>query len=181
MLIRFVNATDAEELLNIYRPFIKNTTTSFETTVPSIEEFKNRIINVTQKFPWLVAEINSNITGYAYASRHRERDAYQWSVEASAYVHPQYYRQGVAGLLYNKLFTLLKAQGFINAYAGIALPNDASVGFHTSSGFKPVGVYEKIGFKHGAWHDVLWMVKYINEHTINPTTSKKIHSVQHLL
>ncbi len=181
MTIRFVKIEDAAEMLAIYAPFIENTATSFETSVPSISEFRNRIASYTQKYPWLVLEIDGKLAGYAYASKHRERHAYQWATEVSVYVHPQFYRRGVAQASYEKLFYILKEMQFSNVYAIIVLPNAGSVALHTALGFEPVGVYKKIGFKHGAWHDVFWMVKYINDHISAPPAPKSMESVQHLL
>jgi len=181
MTIRFVNTADAAAMLDIYRPFITNSTTSFEIVVPTVGEFAERITANTQKYPWLVAEANGMVAGYAYAGKHRERQAYQWSVETSVYIHPAFYRQGIAQLLYTKLFSVLKTQGFVNIYAGIALPNAASAQLHRALGFEDIGVYQKIGFKFGAWHDVLWMVKYINEHQPNMPAPKGIESVLDIL
>lgn len=181
MLIRFVNTGDAEAMLNIYRPFIEASTTSFETIVPTTVEFAERITTCTQKYPWLAADFNGMVAGYAYASKHRERAAYQWSVETSVYIHPGFYRKGIAAVLYSTLFSLLKQQGFVNAYAGIALPNPASKQLHRFFGFEDIGVYKKIGFKFGRWHDVLWMSKNINEHTSHQSEPKGIDSIKDLL
>ncbi len=181
MIIRFAEIKDAAEILQIYRPFIENSAASFETIVPTVEEFGSRIINYTQKYPWLVAEIDNCIAGYAYAGKHREREAYQWAVEVSVYVHPHFYRQGIARILYEKLFELLNEMGVVNVYAVIALPNAASVALHTSFGFERVCIYKKAGYKNGVWHDVLWLVKYINVHKDNPAPLKSIDEVKHLL
>ncbi|HWB28203.1 MAG TPA: GNAT family N-acetyltransferase [Chitinophagaceae bacterium] len=181
MIIRFAQAGDADEMLNIYKPFIENTATSFETVVPSTVEFSQRILTYTQKYPWLVAEINKTIAGYAYASAHRQRDAYQWSVESSVYVHPSFYRQGIAMKLYDMLFMLLAEMNFVNVYAGVALPNEASVTFHENAGFKHIGIYENVGYKLGAWHSVLWMVKHIHTHNTNLRAPANIQHVAHLL
>jgi phosphinothricin acetyltransferase len=119
-------------------------------------EFGRRIAVTLETWPWLVSVENGSVTGYAYACRHRERAAYQWCVEVSAYVDETRRGRGVGRSLYRKLFECLRLQGFVNAYAGIALPNDASVAFHESMGFEKVGTYRAIGFKLGAWHDVGW-------------------------
>ena len=96
------------------------------------------------------------MVGYAYASRHRARAAYDWSVDASVYVHPDFQRRGIGRGLYVSLIRILRAQGFFNAYAGVTLPNAGSVGLHESIGFQAVGVYRNVGYKQGAWHDVGW-------------------------
>jgi phosphinothricin acetyltransferase len=115
-----------------------------------------RIRKTLEHFPWLVLDDGGAVAGYAYASKHRERPAYRWSVDVSVYVDPGYRRRGVGRALYAALFALLRPQGFFKAYAGITLPNPGSVGLHTAVGFAPVGVYRGVGFKHGAWHDVEW-------------------------
>lgn len=158
MNIRIATPADAEAVRDIYAPHVA-THTSFEQTAPSTEEIANRITATLQRYPWLVLEDGEAIAGYAYAGTHRARHAYQWSVEASVYVAPTHHRRGVARRLYDALFAALEHQGFINVYAGITLPNDRSVAFHRAMGFEPIGVYRRIGFKNGAWHDVEWSAK----------------------
>jgi phosphinothricin acetyltransferase len=109
-----------------------------------------------ERLPWVVGEQQGDILGYAYASAHRARAAYQWSVDVSVYIHTSSRRSGVGRAVYSSLFKLLELQGFYNAYAGITLPNPASVGLHEAMGFQPVGVYRAVGYKLGAWHDVGW-------------------------
>ena len=156
IIVRSATPADAPALLEIYRPFVESSAVSFETEIPSVEEFAARISKYTDGWAWLVAEHADRCVGYAYASAHRERRAYQWSVETSAYVRPDYYRQGIARRLYLELFDVLIAKGYCNAYAGITMPNDASVGFHRSVGFEFVGVFRAVGRKFDAWHDVSW-------------------------
>ena len=127
-----------------------------------------RVARVLERTPWLVWESDGRVLGYAYASSHRDRAAYQWSVEVSAYVHVQARRIGVARMLYTSLFAALAVQGFRNAYAGITLPNPGSVGFHTAMGFTPIGVYRGIGYKHGAWHDVGWYERPLAPRDVDP-------------
>jgi len=173
MLIRNAISSDAEAMLNIYKPFIETTATTFETTVPSVEEFAERINIYTQKYPWLVAEDDEKVIGYAYASKHRDRDAYQWCVESSVYVMEQYHHTGIAKELYSKLFGILQECGYVNVYAGITLPNPKSYSFHTKMGFEPIGIYKNIGYKLGKWHDVAWLAKTINQHSDDPAAPKK--------
>jgi L-amino acid N-acyltransferase YncA len=156
---RIANAADASAIVDIYRPAITERATSFEIEVPPVAEMAARIKTTTECYPWLVREDDSGIIGYAYATRHRERAAYQWCVEVSAYVRDGQHRRGVGRVLYLQLFDLLTAQGFHIAYAGITLPNDASVAFHLALGFEPVGTYRDIGYKFGKWHDVQWLVR----------------------
>ena len=101
-------------------------------------------------------EIDGVIAGYAYASEHRARKAYQWSVDVSVYIGEQFRSQGIGKILYQELFTVLKAQGYINAFAGISLPNEASIRLHEATGFKPIGIYRSVGYKLGNWCDVGW-------------------------
>jgi L-amino acid N-acyltransferase YncA len=159
MNIRVAKTDDASSLLSIYAPYVKDTAVSFETDVPSLEEFKNRIEEGLEEYPWLVAEINDEVVGYAYSSKHRSRCAYGWSVDSSVYVSTSYQRKGIAQKLYEKLFVILEEQGAVNVFAGIALPNDGSVSFHESIGFKKIGIYKNVGYKLNRWHDVGWWQK----------------------
>jgi len=136
---------------------------SFEIEVPTVNDFAGRIEQTLPEFPWLVAIIDNKIAGYAYACRHRERTAYQWSAEVSAYVAPNCHRSGIGRGLYLELFEILRRQGYFNAFAGIALPNDISVAFHESLGFKPAGVYPETGYKFNRWHDVGWWALRLRE------------------
>jgi L-amino acid N-acyltransferase YncA len=154
--VRPVAEPDAERIQAIYAPIVQSTHVSFETEAPTVEETRERIRAKSAHYPWLAAVDGEVLAGYAYAARHRERAAYRWCVEVSVYVHATYRGKGVGKELYLSLFERLRAQGFVNAFAGITLPNEASVGLHESLGFQPVGVYRGIGFKLGAWHDVGW-------------------------
>ena len=168
-IIRLATAADAVSIQDIYRPAIEDAATSFETDVPSVEEVAQRVTATALRTPWLVYEDAHEVLGYAYASRHRERAAYQWAVEVSAYVDRRAHRRGIGRALYSTLFRILALQGFHRAYAGITLPNPASVGLHTSVGFTPVGVYRGVGFKHGAWHDVAWYERDLQPARIAPS------------
>ena len=145
--IRRATIGDAPALLEIYRPFVESTAVSFELEVPSVEEFAGRISKAIAGWDWLVADRDGQPIGYAYASSHRQRAAYRYSVEVSAYVHPDYRRRGVARALYLLLFESLAQKGYCNAYAGVRVPNDASVAFHLSLGFEPIGVFKSAGWK----------------------------------
>jgi L-amino acid N-acyltransferase YncA len=155
--IRSVEASDAGEILEIYTPFVTDSATSFELVPPGLVEMERRIEAGRDRYPWLVLERDRHVLGYAYASAHRTRAAYQWSVEVSVYVHPRARRSGVGRALYTALFDFLRRQGYVNAYAGITLPNAASMKLHESFGFVPVGVFQRIGFKFDRWHDVSWL------------------------
>lgn len=161
-VIRLATAKDAEAILAIYAPFIENTSFTFETEVPSVAAFAERIEHYSDNWPWLVCEAGGTIAGYAYASRYRERVAYQWSVESSVYVHDEFQRAGVARALYAALFEILGKQGFRNVYAVINLPNDKSVAFHESCGFSYFATYEQVGYKLGKWKNVGWWRLVLN-------------------
>ena len=152
--IRLAAASDAEALLAIYAPIVAETVISFELEAPTPEEMQRRITTTLPSYPWLVYAEDRAVLGYVYASKHRERAAYQWSADVSVYVHPRARRGGVGRALYISLFALLRLQGIYNAYAGITLPNAASVALHESLGYTPVGVFHAVGFKFGKWHDV---------------------------
>jgi phosphinothricin acetyltransferase len=153
-LIRLANERDSGQILDIYAPIVRETAISFETDEPTLDDMQRRISDTLSYLPWLVCEQQGTILGYAYASKHRARAAYQWSADVSVYVHPQARRQGIASALYASLFQTLRLQGFYNLYAGIALPNPASITLHESLGFQFVGVYQSVGYKLGSWHDV---------------------------
>lgn len=176
--IRLATVTDAEALMEIYAPFVRDTVVSFEYNVPTVSEFSDRIVNTLEKLPWLICEINGDTTGYAYAGEHRKRAAYQWSVDFSVYVKPQYHRSGIATALYTCLYELLKLQGYYNAYAGVALPNIKSEGFHEAFGFSPIGIYHHVGYKLGGWHDVKWFELAITEPSIVPVNPKTISEIK---
>ena len=172
-LLRLANEKDAAGILSIYAPYIESTSYTFETGIPSIEEFSERIKNYLTNWPWLVCEINGVIAGYAYATRHRERTAYQWCTESSVYIHNDYQRAGIAKALYMALFEILKKQGFRNVYAVINLPNEKSVSFHERCGFEYFATYEKVGYKLGKWKNVGWWRLSINEYGDEPATPLK--------
>ncbi len=161
--IRPATEADAPALLDIYRPFVESSAVSFETDVPTLEAFAVRIAKAVAAWQWLVAMRDDRCIGYAYGSTYRERAAYRWSVEVSAYVHPDRHRQGVGRALYLKLFEDLAHRGYCNAYAGIALPNDASIALHRSVGFEPIGTFKAVGRKFGRWHDVAWFQRVLRE------------------
>jgi phosphinothricin acetyltransferase len=166
--LRLATPNDARCILAIYAPYIENTSFTFETETPSVEEFAERIRNYMLNWPWLVYEVDGVIAGYAYATRHRERTAYQWSTECSVYIHDNFQRAGIARALYNALFEILKKQGFRNVYAVINLPNDKSVAFHESFGFQYFATYEKVGYKLGKWKNVGWWRLSINVYDDDP-------------
>ena len=148
---------DAASIAAIYAPFVTDTAVSFETTPPDAAEIGRRIAEIGGKYPWLVAEDEAGIAGYAYASQHSARAAYAWSADVSIYLHPAYRRQGLGTRLYQILFPLLARLGYRSLYAGATVPNAGSVALHRAMGMTEVGVYRNVGFKLGAWHDVAWL------------------------
>jgi L-amino acid N-acyltransferase YncA len=167
-VIRLATAADASSCLAIYAPIVEQTAISFETEVPSVDEMERRITEKLVRFPWLVCAGSEGILGYAYGGPHRPRSAYQWSVEVSAYVAAAARGRGVGRRLYTSLLALLRLQGFANAFAGIALPNAASVGLHEAMGFQAIGVYRNIGYKLGRWQDVGWWQRQLRELPAEP-------------
>jgi L-amino acid N-acyltransferase YncA len=139
---------------------------------------RRRIGATLVSYPWLVCDLEKRIAGYAYATRHRVRGAYHWSVDTSVHVEAASRRLGVGRGLYLSLFSILAAQGYFNAYAGIALPNPASVALHESVGFEKIGVYRRVGYKLGSWHDVGWWQLILKEHEESPATPLDMATVR---
>ena len=139
MGIRLAVLEDAPALADIYRPYVEDTAISFELAAPSETMMRERMSRVMGKLPWLVCEEDGALAGYAYASPHHDRAAYQWSVDTSVYLRRGLQRRGLGRALYSELFTLLVQQGYYTAFAGISLPNAASVGLHESFGFRAGG------------------------------------------
>ncbi|MFC6963268.1 arsinothricin resistance N-acetyltransferase ArsN1 family B [Halocatena marina] len=176
--IRLATEDDAGPIQEIYAPYVRDTVISFEREPPSVEEVRHRIRSTLKDYPWLVGELDGEVIGYAYTGKHRTRDAYQWSVDSSVYVRPDHHRSGIARGLYESLFELLTLQGFFNVYAGITLPTPASVGFHESMGYQPIGVYKNVGHKHGAWHDVKWWHRSLGDPAPDPERPTSLQEVQ---
>ena len=176
-MIRIATSADSESILDIYAPYIRDTSLTFETEVPTYDDFAVRIQTYLDNWTWLVCELDGKIAGYAYASRYRERTAYQWSVECSVYIHDDYLRSGIASELYTALFAFLKYQGYNNVYAVINLPNDRSVAFHEKLGFTYFATYENVGYKLGKWKNVGWWQKKINEYVNEPSPPLKFSSL----
>ena len=162
--IRLATEADAAQMIAIYAPSVEDSPISFEVTLPSVAAFRSRVTATLASLPWLVCEAGGAVAGYAYAARHHRREAYQWSVESSIYVHAGQRGRGVARGLYTSLFACLRAQGYYNVYAGITLPNAPSVALHEALGFVAAGVYPSVGYKMGAWRDVGWWHLTLREH-----------------
>jgi L-amino acid N-acyltransferase YncA len=176
--IRLATGRDAGQIAEIYAPIVRDTIISFEVEPPTANEMRRRIEKTLEHLPWLVCERSGRVAGYAYAGEHSPRAAYRWSVDVSAYVHESERRTGVGRALYRSLFAVLALQGFYNAYAGITLPNPASVGLHEALGFQPVGVYHGVGYKLGAWHDVGWWQLSLQERAACPRPPADLPTVR---
>jgi L-amino acid N-acyltransferase YncA len=153
--IRSAEASDAGAIAEIYRPYVDTSMISFETCAPEAEQIAERMLT-RPRLPWLVAVRDDAVVGYAYASAHRSRAAYRWSADCSVYLQEPEQGRGTGRRLYDALFGALRDLGYVNVFAGITLPNPASVGLHEAMGFTLVGSYRDVGFKFGAWHDVGW-------------------------
>jgi phosphinothricin acetyltransferase len=167
-VLRLARESDAEGLLAIYAPYVRDTAISFETEPPSPEDFRGRIRTNLGVAPWLVCETDGEAIGYAYAGKFHARAAYQWTVETTVYVQREHLRRRVGQGLYSALLDGLRAQGFRTAVGIIALPNPSSVGLHERFGFRRAGVIEAVGFKHGRWHDVGWWVLPLASYAPSP-------------
>lgn len=156
MKLRTARLSDAASIAGIYAPIVRETAVSFEADPPTAGQIAARIETGLETYPWLVAEQECVLRGYAYAGPHRSRAAYRWACDVSIYVGSEARRCGVGRRLYRALFEILRRQNYAAAFAGITLPNPASVALHEALGFEAVGVFRKVGFKLGAWHDVGW-------------------------
>lgn len=172
--IRLAIAEDSKDILDIYSYYVRRTPVSFETEVPELPDFTSRIESITADYPYLVYVIDGKIAGYAYASRHAEREAYRYGVDVSIYISQPYHGSGIAYKLYSCLFDILRELGYFNAYAIITVPNAQSENFHRKFGFSVIGTCHKTGYKSSAWHDVLWMEKHLREHYANPAPLKTV-------
>ncbi|WP_105108010.1 GNAT family N-acetyltransferase [Streptococcus suis] len=157
--IRSARLEDAAELVAIYAPYVEKTAITFETQVPTVGEFASRIEKTVGKFPYLVAEEEGRVVGYAYASTYKDRAAYDWTVELSVYVSNFARGKGIGSLLYDAIEEDLKARGFKNFLACIALPNPASLALHKKRGYEQVAHFKNVGYKFDTWHDIVWLQK----------------------
>ncbi|MHC3511156.1 GNAT family N-acetyltransferase [Streptococcus suis] len=157
--IRSAQIEDAADLVAIYAPYVENTAITFETEVPTVSDFASRIKKTLEKFPYLVAEEEGQVVGYAYASTYYARAAYDWTVEMSVYVSNEARGKGIGSLLYDAIEEDLKARGFKNFLACIALPNPASLALHEKRRYEQVAHFKNVGYKFDTWHDIVWLQK----------------------
>ena len=176
MKIRFAKESDALELLRIYNQYI-DTTITFEYVLPSEEEFRRRIREFSEVYPYLVYEEDGKILGYAYAHRAFERAAFQWDAEVSIYLDKNVRGRGVGKTCYIVLLALLKEQGIITVYSLISTPNPRSEKLHFDMGFELIGVHKNTGYKAGKWCDISWYQLQLNPYSDNPVPIKSIHEL----
>lgn len=176
--IRMATLEDCERILEIYAPYVLETTVSFETQVPSVEEFRDRMKGIQEQYPWLVCEVDGKIAGYAYASKHAQRAAYQWSVDVSIYLDESYHRMHIATELYQAVIDIVRKQGYYTAYALISVPNERSDAFHEKFGFQHVGTLHKAGYKHGEWHDLKYFEYELADYPDTPIPPVSIQDMQ---
>ena len=164
--VRAAMPQDAEQLLEIYTPFVISedcsvSNVSFELTAPSLAEFRQRIVDISSKYPYLVGEKNGQILGYVYCHPYRERLAYQWSVEVTIYLAPVGQGKGLGRLLYETMEKLLCLQGVTMAYSCITVGNDHSIKMHEALGYRLIGTFTNSGYKNGQWLDTVWLEKQL--------------------
>ena len=175
-IIRQATLEDAADILAIYAPYVENTAISFEYEVPSLEAFRERMAHYMEKYPYLVAEQDGKLLGYAYAAAFHPRKAFQWLAEVSIYLSPQAQGRGIGRRLYEDLEQALRAMNIIDMYALVASPSQEdeylthrSEQFHQHLGFEKVAQLENCGYKFGRWYHVLWMKKTLNERSHSPS------------
>lgn len=157
MNVRPAAREDAAAVAALYAPYVTGTAVTFETEPPSAEAMLSRIVEGSDLYPWLVAEDENGLAGYAYACAFRSRPAYRFAVETTVYVRAGAAGRGIGTALYRPLLATLEAQGFTQAIAAITLPNEPSVRLHERLGFVPAGTYSRVGWKMDEWRDVsLW-------------------------
>ncbi|MBW7573637.1 GNAT family N-acetyltransferase [Caproiciproducens faecalis] len=173
--IRVATEQDAEELLAIYAPYVRDTAITFEYEIPTAEEFRSRIRNTLKRYPYLVATADGVPIGYAYVSAFHKRAAYDWAVETSVYLKMNCKKQGIGKKLYLLLEEIAKEQHILNMNACIAFANvedrhltNDSVRFHEHLGYKVIGHFTQCGYKFDKWYDMIWMEKMIGNHTVHP-------------
>lgn len=180
LVIRLARPEDSQEILDIYSPYVRDTTLTFVSTIPTVAEIESKMKQIQKRYPYLVCTSNERVIGFAYANEVRPHEAYRWNAELSIYLDESYHRRGIATALYTALFQILRTQGFVNLYAVITIPNEPSIALHRHFGFTEIGVHQATGYKFGGWRDVVWMHHRIEdaadpgEHGV-PTPISKMH------
>lgn len=180
-LLRFATLEDAQAILDIYALYIENTTITYEYEIPTIDLFKERMRNIMEYFPYLVYEVQGQVVGYAYASKHRQRAAFQWGVELSIYVKQELHGKGIASILYDKVIEIVGKQGFYKVYALIDSPNIKSEQFHFKRGFKEIGCLTETAYKLGRWCTIKYYEKPLRECGGVPAKTCSVHDLNIML
>ncbi|HCY40384.1 MAG TPA: N-acetyltransferase [Prolixibacteraceae bacterium] len=167
-IIRLAERTDVPGILEIYAPFILETSVTFEETIPDEESFWERIQGIMTELPFLVCEIDGKIAGYAYASVYRSRASYRWTKEVSVYIHPDFHRKKIAHALYTSLNEMVRYQGIADLLAIITMPNEPSVAFHEQFGYRKCAEFSKVGYKMDQWQNVGWFELFLQDETQPP-------------
>lgn len=165
-MVRYANFADAPVIRDIYAHYVRRTAITFATTEPTTADFVAQISD--PRYPFLAAEHNGRLVGFAYADTFRTKEAYHWDVELTIYLAPGIEGQGIGSELMAELLRILEKQGYVNAYSCITLPGERSVALHRKFGFRELGVFPRAGFKHGEWHDVVWMGKTLRDPANDP-------------
>jgi Sortase and related acyltransferases len=166
--IRLAERKDIPGILEIYSPYITDTSVTFEEEIPSEESFWKRMQGIMEELPFLVCEINGKIAGYAYASGYRSRASYRWSKEVSVYIHPDFQRKRVGHALYTSLNEIIRYQGIANLLAIVTMPNEPSVAFHEHFGYIKCAEFSKVGYKLNRWQNVGWFELFIQDENEPP-------------
>lgn len=178
IIYRLVKETDAPEILSIYEPYVKNTAISFEHEIPSLDEFKERIRDISADYPYIVCEEGGKVIGYAYAHKQMERAAYQWNAELTVYIDQLHLHCGVGKTLYCALMEILKLQNIRNVYGLVTAQNVNSEKLHEYFGFQKAGILRNTGYKCGTWHDVIWYEKSLGESSEVPKAFRSIREIE---
>ena len=166
--VRLATPDDGPSCAAIYAPYVTGTVISFELEPPDGAEMAGRIGRIQARTPWVVVELDGDVRGYAYGSRHRDRPAYDWTVETTVYVDAGFHGRGLGRTAMTALLAVLRRQGFHLAVAGITPPNPGSVGLHRALGFERIGKFDAIGWKFGAWQGVEWFGLELGERAAAP-------------
>ena len=172
MHIRLAQTSDAPAVAAIYAHYVRETAITFATHAPTAEDYATRIAD--GRYPFLIAEEAGVVQGFAYAAAFREKEAYRWDVELTIYLAPDALGYGIGKELLSECLRLLRAQGYLNAYSCITLPNERSIGLHRRLEFRELGVFKRTGYKLGKWHDIIWMGLELGEFDATPEEPKRL-------
>ncbi len=160
--IRPATSADGAAVAALYAPYVTGPGVTFELVAPDASAMAGRIATTLATHPWLIAERDGVVAGYAYAGLYGTRPAYRWTAETTIYVGADQRGQGVGRLLYPALLDVLRAQRLRSALARVAMPNPGSTRLHTACGFRHFGTHGDAGYKHGTWHDIAYWSLTLN-------------------